>query len=79
MSKEIRRPVSMVAVTSGLVSVHSDPDYGRMGPTRFYALCSDGTMWTCATGGTVRATPAGWQQMESIPGTAATELAHAGD
>jgi hypothetical protein len=69
MSSEIRRPVSMVAVPASIVTVHSDPDYGRQGPARFYALCSDGTMWSYALGAARGA--AGWQQMESIPGTPA--------
>ena len=70
MNQEIRRPVSMVAVATGVVAVHSDPDYGRQGPTRFYALCSDGTMWTCAVGG-AKSGGVPWTQMESIPGTPA--------
>jgi hypothetical protein len=74
MSKEIRKPVSMVAVASGVVNVHSDPDYGRQGPTRFYALCSDGSMWTCATGG-AKSGSVPWTQMEPIPGTIAAEPA----
>jgi hypothetical protein len=75
MSAQTRRPVSMVAVSTGIIAIHSDPDYGRMGPTRFYALCDDGTMWAYAAGGTASNVPKGWQQMETIPGTAAAALA----
>jgi hypothetical protein len=76
MSREIRRPVSMVAVPTGVVTVHSDPNYGQQGPTRFYALCTDGSMWTCAAGG-AKGGAAPWTQLESIPGTPAAEGAAA--
>lgn len=70
MNDATRRPVSMVAVSSGIITVHSDPGYGRPGPTSFYALCSDGTMWAYVVGGSRVGKPV-WEQMDSIPGTPA--------